>query len=159
MCTSKKQKVTSIREEMSPMITALHMIICMLCVFIRLNLILLVYFPVYTFKLLSVSVFDIFVCYVNAIDFSLRATMLHVLYNKKKCDDIARGQFSTITETACLSGWEFEADKSCYGVYVTRHWNLMNSYWMFWIGCLREARSELARWAVSAIFEKLLSVI
>ena len=110
---------------MSPMITALHMIICMLCVFIRLNLILLVYFPVYTFKLLSVSVFDIFVCYVNAIDFSLRATMLHVLYNKpknkRKCDDIARGQFSKITETACLSGWEFEADKCCYGVYVTRH--------------------------------------
>ena len=26
-----------------------------------------------------------------------------------------------ITETACLSRWEFEADKSRYGVYVTRH--------------------------------------
>ena len=28
---------------------------------------------------------------------------------------------SKITETACLSGWEFEADNSPYGVYVTRH--------------------------------------
>ena len=26
--------------------------------------------------------------------------------------------FQKITETACLSGWEFEADKSRYGVYV-----------------------------------------
>ena len=26
--------------------------------------------------------------------------------------------------------------KQVYGVYVTRHWNLMNSYWTFWIGCL-----------------------
>ena len=26
-------------------------------------------------------------------------------------------------------------------VYVTRHWNWMNSYWMFWIGRLRGARS------------------
>ena len=43
-----------------------------------------------------------------------------------KFDEIARGQFSKITETACLSGWEFEADKSQYGVYVTRHWNWMN---------------------------------
>ena len=49
---------------------------------------------------------------------------------------------SKITETACLSGWEFEAHKSRYGVHVTRHWNWMNSYWMFWIGCLRGARSE-----------------
>ena len=30
---------------------------------------------------------------------------------------------------------------SRYGVYVTRHWNWMNSYWMFWVGCLRGARS------------------
>ena len=52
-------------------------------------------------------------------------------------DEIARGQFSKITETACLSGWEFEADKSRYGVYVTHHWNWMNSYWIFWMGCLR----------------------
>ena len=40
-------------------------------------------------------------------------------------------------KNACPSGWEFEADKSRYGVYVTHHWNWMNSYWMFWIGCLR----------------------
>ena len=40
---------------------------------------------------------------------------------------------------------------------VTRHWNWMNSYWMFWIGCLRRARSELARWAVSAISKNDLS--
>ena len=58
-----------------------------------------------------------------------------------KCDEITRCQFLKITETACLSGWELEADESRYGVYVTRHWNLMNSYWMFWIGCLRGARS------------------
>ena len=25
--------------------------------------------------------------------------------------------------------------------YVTRHWNWMNIYWMFWICCLRGARS------------------
>ena len=30
-------------------------------------------------------------------------------------------QFKKITETACLLGWEFEADKSRYGIYVTRH--------------------------------------
>ena len=50
---------------------------------------------------------------------------------------------------------------SPYGVYVTRHWNWTNrpSYWMFWIGRLRGARSELARWAVSAIFEKWPFVI
>ena len=63
--------------------------------------------------------------------------------------------FSKITETACLSGWEFEADNSPYGVYATRHWNWMNSYWMIWIDLVRGARSELARQAVSAIFEKL----
>ena len=77
-----------------------------------------------------------------------------------RCDEITRGQFSKITETACLSGWKFEADKSRYGVYGTPHcWNWMNSYWMFWIGCLRGAHSELARWAVSAIFEKWPFVI
>ena len=42
-----------------------------------------------------------------------------------------------ITEIVCLSGWEFKADNGLYGVYVTRNWNWMNSYWMFWIGCLR----------------------
>ena len=66
-----------------------------------------------------------------------------VYFNQRgdKCDESARGQFSKITETACLSGWEFEADNSPYGVYVTRHWIWMNSYWMFWIGRLRGARS------------------
>ena len=66
-----------------------------------------------------------------------------VFFNHRgdKCYEIARGQFSKITKTACLSGWEFEADKSRYGIYVTRHWNWMNSYWIFWIGCLRGARS------------------
>ena len=42
---------------------------------------------------------------------------------------------------ASLAGQEFEADNSPYGVYATRHWNRMNSYWMFWIGCVRGARS------------------
>ena len=67
---------------------------------------------------------------------------IKVYFNQRgdKCDEIARGQFSKITEIACLSGWEFEADNSPYGVYVARHWNLMNSYWMFWIGRLRGAR-------------------
>ena len=72
---------------------------------------------------------------------------------------IARGQFSKITEIAWLSGREFGADNSPHGVYVTRHWNWMNSFWILWIGHLREARSELAQWAVSAIFEKLHFVI
>ena len=54
-----------------------------------------------------------------------------------------RSIFSKITETACFSGWEFEADKSRYGVYVTRHWNWITSFWMFWIGCLCGAHSEL----------------
>ena len=77
-----------------------------------------------------------------------------------KCNEIARGQVLKITEIACLSGWEFEADKSPYGgVYATRHWNWMNSYWMFWIDRLRGLRSELAQWAVSAIFEKWPFVI
>ena len=31
--------------------------------------------------------------------------------------------------------------RTAYSVYVTRHWNLMNSYWMFWIGHVRGARS------------------
>ena len=70
-------------------------------------------------------------------------------------DEIAWGKFLKITETACLSGWEFEADNSPYGVYATRHWNWMNSYWMFWIGRVRGARSELTRWAVSAFSEIL----
>ena len=71
------------------------------------------------------------------------AQVLQSSVSRDKCDEIATGQFSKITETACLSGWEFEADKSRYGVYVTRHWiwNWMNNYWMFWIGRLRGARS------------------
>ena len=48
-------------------------------------------------------------------------------------------QFSKITETACLSGWEFEADKSRYGVYVTPLLKL-NRIAMFWM----DARSEYA---------------
>ena len=76
-----------------------------------------------------------------------------------KWDVIARRQFSKIPKTACISSWEFKADKSPYAVYVTRHWNWMNSYWMFRIGSLRGARWELALWAVSAIFEKLPFVI
>ena len=73
-----------------------------------------------------------------------------VYFNQRgdKCDEIARGQFSKITETACLSGWEFETDNNPYGVYATRHWNWMNSYWMFWIGRLR-----------GVIFKKLPFVI
>ena len=75
-----------------------------------------------------------------------------VYFNQRgdKWDELARGKFSKITETACLSGWEFEADNGLYGIYVARHWN-----WMFWIGRLRGACSELARWAVSAIFDKI----
>ena len=48
-----------------------------------------------------------------------------VYFNQRgdKHDEIARGQFSKITETARLSGWEFKADKSRSGVYVTRYWN------------------------------------
>ena len=62
--------------------------------------------------------------------------------DRDKCDEIARGQFSKKKkETACLSGWEFEADKSRYGIYATRYWNWMKRYWMFWIGCVRGARS------------------
>ena len=44
-------------------------------------------------------------------------------------------------ESACLPGWEFSADKNRYGLYLTRHWNLKNNYWIFWIGCLCGVRS------------------
>ena len=46
-----------------------------------------------------------------------------VYFNQRgdKCDEIAGGKFSKITEFACLSGWEFEANNSPYGVYVARH--------------------------------------
>ena len=69
------------------------------------------------------------------------STNVWLSINGVKCSEIERGQFSKITETACLSGWEFEADNSPYGVYATRHWNWVNSYWMFWIGRLCGARS------------------
>ena len=36
-----------------------------------------------------------------------------------KCGEIAKGNFSKITETARLPGWEFAADKSWYGGYIT----------------------------------------
>ena len=81
-----------------------------------------------------------------------KKTKVYFNQSGDECDEIARGQFSKITEIACLSGLEFEADNSPYGIYVTRHWNWMNSYWMLWIGRLHGARSELTRWAVSAIF-------
>ena len=71
----------------------------------------------------------------------LKKTKVYFNHRGDKCDEIARGKFSKITETARLSGWEFEADNSPYSVYATRHWNWMNSYWMLWIGRLRGARS------------------
>ena len=37
-----------------------------------------------------------------------------------KCDEIARGQFSKITETACLSVLEFEADNRTLCIDVTK---------------------------------------
>ena len=70
-----------------------------------------------------------------------KKTKVYISQRGDKCDEITRCQFQKIKETARLSGWEFEADKSRYGVYVTCYWNWMNSYWMFWIGCLRGARS------------------
>ena len=57
-----------------------------------------------------------------------KKSKVYFIQRGDKCDEIARGQFSKITETACLSGWECEADKSWYGIHVTRHWNWMNSY-------------------------------
>ena len=50
--------------------------------------------------------------------------------------EIARGNFSKITETARLPGTELGTDNSQYGGYITRLWNLINSYWMFSIGGL-----------------------
>ena len=42
-----------------------------------------------------------------------------VYFNQRgdKCDEIARGKFSKITETACLSGWEFEQTKAGTAFY------------------------------------------
>ena len=50
------------------------------------------------------------------------------------CSEIARGNFSKITETARPPGTELDTDKNQCGSYITYHWNWMNSYWMFWIG-------------------------
>ena len=52
------------------------------------------------------------------VNFQKSQKLLFFNQRGNKCDEIARSQFSKITETACLSGWEFEADKSRYGVYV-----------------------------------------
>ena len=52
--------------------------------------------------------------------------------------------FQKITETARLShvsGLEFEAGQKQVRRLRNPYWNWMNSYWMFWIGCLRGARS------------------
>ena len=54
----------------------------------------------------------------------------------RKCSEITRGHFSKITETTRLLGPEFATDKSRCSGYITRHWNWMNNYWMFWIGSL-----------------------
>ena len=66
---------------------------------------------------------------------------------------------SKIAETACLSGWEFEADNSPYGVYV---YPAIEIEWIA-IECSEKAASvELAQsslGAVSAIFEKWPFVI
>ena len=40
-----------------------------------------------------------------------------------KCDEIAKGQFSKITETACLSAGSSKQTIARTVVYVTRHWN------------------------------------
>ena len=62
---------------LSLMVTFLQKTICTFCVFIRFNLIL-EYYPLHLSLSLSVFVLYIFVCYVNAIYFSLRTNMLHV---------------------------------------------------------------------------------
>ena len=63
----------------------------------------------------------------------LKKTNVWLRQNGVKWGEIARGHFSKITETACLPATELVMDKSQYGGYVTRHWNWMNSYWIFWI--------------------------
>ena len=45
----------------------------------------------------------------------IKFTSMKVEINAMKSQEV---QFSKITETACLSGWEFEADNSPYGVYA-----------------------------------------
>ena len=57
----------------------------------------------------------------------------------EKCNEIARGNFSKNTEIARLAGSMYAAEKSQSSyMYMFRihHWNWMNNYWIFWIGCL-----------------------
>ena len=58
---------------------------------------------------------------------------------------IVRGQLKKNTRKCCADSRACSSKHTIapYGtnVHVTRHWNLMNSYWMFWIGRLRGARS------------------
>ena len=75
----------------------------------------------------------------------LKKTNVWLSQKGVKWGEIARGHFSKITETACLPATELGKDKSQYGGYITRHWNWMNSYWMFWG----------SQWAVSVILKKL----
>ena len=72
----------------------------------------------------------------------IKKIKFHFRQKGDKCGESARGKFSKITETARLPGWEYEADKSRYGGYITRHWNLINCYCMFWIGCFRGTHWE-----------------
>ena len=53
-----------------------------------------------------------------------------------------RGNFSKLKEAVRFPGWELSPDKGWYGSYIiTSNWNWMNSYWIFWTGCLRGAHS------------------
>ena len=45
----------------------------------------------------------------------------------EKCGEIAKGNFSKITEAAWFLSSEIATDKSQYGCYISHHW-------MFWIG-------------------------
>ena len=64
---------------------------------------------------------------------------------------------------ACLPATELGTDKSWYGDYIIRHWNWMNSYWMFWIAGLSWRFSlcslRSSQWAVFVTFEKLNFVV
>ena len=75
----------------------------------------------------------------------------HLLESKRcKCSEIARGHVKKKTEIAHLPGMRFGTDKSQYSSCITRHWNWMNSYWMFWKGAFCEGY----QWALSVNFEK-----
>ena len=52
--------------------------------------------------------------------------------------------FSKITETARLPGFEYEFSTYKLKLHTARHWNEMNSYWMFWIPLL--AHCETIYW-------------